>query len=187
MTIGLKPIEPLLLLLECPRLPYQQGKAGQNCLLTVKEKLWSSVCFMCCLEYTWLKIRAEAQMWNQFSDTHPDTCLNDFSGVTVCARELRNWEIPTCNTEMEDFDRSRDFKRNSICFSCTNSYILLCKRTSKYLDRDIRNLTGCGPGQSAVAGGALGLDEPISRPLFQPHPPWNTNAADRLSFWEQLI
>ena len=49
---GLKPIEPLIILLECPRLPYQQGKVGQNSLLTSKEKLRSSPCIMHCLEYT---------------------------------------------------------------------------------------------------------------------------------------
>lgn len=42
--IGLKPIEPLTILWEHPRLPYQQGKAGQNCLLTLKEKPTSSPC-----------------------------------------------------------------------------------------------------------------------------------------------
>lgn len=59
--IGLKPIEPLIIVLERPRLPYQQGKVGQNCLLTLKEKLGSSPCFMCCLEYTLLKVRPEEQ------------------------------------------------------------------------------------------------------------------------------
>lgn len=50
----------------------------------------------------------------QFSDIHPDICLYYFSGVTVCARGLRDWEISRCNTQMEDLDRSRDIERNSV-------------------------------------------------------------------------
>ena len=110
----------------------------------------------------------------------------------MCARDLRDWETSRSNTEVEDLDSSRD---SGLVFlhKCSNFAVLEDIQVS----RDTKNLTGCSPGQSALAdcvlsrgAGLADVQTTLSisptlwfyKGLQRSGATQNTNVADRLSF-----